>query len=96
MPAAVAGDPACYAPFVPRSTPKNGESDGLLASYGGAPVLAHLCCWASLRPLHIGMPYQTLHNDVVSERSPCARPKRVPAGEECTAHNEAPRRRYSA
>jgi general secretion pathway protein N len=29
MPAAVAGVPGSYAPFVPRSTPKNGESDGL-------------------------------------------------------------------
>jgi general secretion pathway protein N len=29
LPAAVAGVPGSYAPFVPRSTPKNGESDGL-------------------------------------------------------------------
>jgi general secretion pathway protein N len=29
MPAAVGGVPGSYAPFVPRSTPKNGESDGL-------------------------------------------------------------------
>jgi general secretion pathway protein N len=29
MPAAVGGLPGSYAPFVPRSTPKNGESDGL-------------------------------------------------------------------
>jgi general secretion pathway protein N len=29
MPAAVNGVPGSYAPFVPRSTPKNGESDGL-------------------------------------------------------------------
>jgi general secretion pathway protein N len=29
MPAAVAGAPGSYAPFVPRSTPRNGESDGL-------------------------------------------------------------------
>jgi general secretion pathway protein N len=29
MPAAVGGAPGSYAPFVPRSTPKNGESDGL-------------------------------------------------------------------
>jgi general secretion pathway protein N len=29
MPAAVGGGPGSYAPFVPRSTPKNGESDGL-------------------------------------------------------------------
>jgi general secretion pathway protein N len=29
MPAAVTGVPGSYAPFVPRSTPKNGESDGL-------------------------------------------------------------------
>jgi general secretion pathway protein N len=29
MPAAVGGVAGSYAPFVPRSTPKNGESDGL-------------------------------------------------------------------
>jgi general secretion pathway protein N len=29
MPAAVSGVDGSYAPFVPRSTPKNGESDGL-------------------------------------------------------------------
>jgi general secretion pathway protein N len=29
LPAAVGGVPGSYAPFVPRSTPKNGESDGL-------------------------------------------------------------------
>jgi general secretion pathway protein N len=29
LPAAVSGVPGSYAPFVPRSTPKNGESDGL-------------------------------------------------------------------
>jgi hypothetical protein len=29
MPAAIAGTDGSYVPFVPRSTPKNGEPDGL-------------------------------------------------------------------
>jgi hypothetical protein len=29
MPAAVGGVEGSYVPFVPRATPKNGESDGL-------------------------------------------------------------------
>jgi hypothetical protein len=42
------------------------------------------CCWASLRPSHIGSLIKRSDSDVVSERSPCARPKRIPAGEECS------------
>ena len=75
-----------YAPFTPRSTPKNGGRS-LSRNYFfriASSTSQIRCCCVSLKPSHIGSLISRSESDVVSERSPCARPNRIPAGEECS------------
>lgn len=54
-------------------------------SWRAAPRASQICCCSpSVRPIHIGSLSRRSDSDVVSDRSPCARPKRRPAGDECS------------